>query len=283
MKYLWMAVTALFVPMFLSAQDADYMKLRSTILPEERDDVGENGFRAVHYVGLHASSLLSFNAYGSTGIFQMEAMYWGDIRFRNKVDGVNWNAWKTIYHEGNFNPADYMKSLVNTWNTDVTGRHRFFFGTLDNNIGSTTYIKGYGNDPLIVRNGDDVSVLKVGAGGELGVGTTETHGYKLAVAGGMIAEKVTVKMQSAWPDYVFHKDYPLPSLQEVERYIQRHQHLPEIPAAAEVEENGMDVGEMNKKLLQKVEELTLYIIQQDKEMREVKKRLLLLEQSSQTR
>lgn len=278
MKYLWMALSALFVPMFLSAQDADYMKIRSTILPEERDNVGENGFRAVNYVGEHASSLLSFNAYGSTGIFQMEAMYWGEVFFRSKVDGVSWNAWKRIWHSGNFVPGDYMRAKLDEWNTDAGGQGRLYFTPNGSSV-----VRGYGADPLVFRNGAGNVIAKIEDNGNMGIGTADTKGYKLAVAGNMIAEKVTVKMQTAWPDYVFHKDYPLPSLQELERYIRQHQHLPEIPAAAEVEENGMDVGEMNKKLLQKVEELTLYIIQQDKEMREVKKRLLLLEHSSQTR
>ncbi len=92
-----MACVALFVPMLLFGQDAEYMKIRSDIFPEDRNSVGENGFRAVHYVNQFSTFLLSFNAYGSTGIVQMEAFYWGDIRFRNKVDGVNWNAWKSLF------------------------------------------------------------------------------------------------------------------------------------------------------------------------------------------
>ncbi|WP_343307880.1 hypothetical protein AAHN97_12090 [Chitinophaga niabensis] len=65
----------------------------------------------------------------------------------------------------------------------------------------------------------------------------------------------------------------------MEQFILQHKRLPEIPSAKEVEENGVDLGEMNKKLLQKIEELTLYIIQQDKEIKEVKKRLGRLEEA----
>jgi hypothetical protein len=69
-----------------------------------------------------------------------------------------------------------------------------------------------------------------------------------------------------WPDFVFEKDYKLLSLNEVEQYIVKNQHLPNMPSAAEVEANGVNLGEMNALLLQKVEELTLYIIQLEKRL-----------------
>jgi hypothetical protein len=66
------------------------------------------------------------------------------------------------------------------------------------------------------------------------------------------------------PDYIFAKDYKLKTLQEVEEYIERNNHLPEIPSAQEIEKNGLMLAEMNMGLLKKVEELTLYMIQQEK-------------------
>jgi len=107
-------------------------------------------------------------------------------------------------------------------------------------------------------------------GGNLGIGTTDTKGYKLAVAGNMIAESVKVQLRSAWPDYVFANEYKLPSLKETEKLIKEKGHLPGIPSAAEVKTNGIDVGEMNAKLLKKIEELTLYLIKQDKELKKIK-------------
>ncbi|MFY7670901.1 hypothetical protein ACOSP6_07400 [Tenacibaculum sp. MEBiC06402] len=106
----------------------------------------------------------------------------------------------------------------------------------------------------------------------VGIGTGDTKGYNLAVAGstGIIAEKVTVKLQSAWPDYVFANDYQLPTLEEVEKQIKEKGHLANIPSAREVQENGVELGDMNKKLLEKVEELTLYTIQQEKEIKKLK-------------
>ncbi|WP_276090967.1 hypothetical protein [Pedobacter sp. JY14-1] len=107
--------------------------------------------------------------------------------------------------------------------------------------------------------------------GNVGIGTTNTQGYKLAVAGNMIAESVKVKLKGAWPDYVFTKDYKLPTLAETETHIKEKGYLPGIPSAAEVTENGVELGEMNKKLLQKIEELTLHLISKEKEINELKK------------
>ena len=75
------------------------------------------------------------------------------------------------------------------------------------------------------------------------------------------------------PDYVFEKNYDLRTLAEVEAYINQNKHLPEIPAAKEMEQNGVNLGEMNMMLLKKVEELTLYVIEQQKEIKELKKEM----------
>jgi|GEM_PF-751529 len=111
-------------------------------------------------------------------------------------------------------------------------------------------------------------------GGNLGLGTqTIPSGYKLAVKGNLIAEKIVVKTSTAWPDFVFKKDYKLPSLNEVEQFIFENSHLPEIPSAKEVASNGQDIGEMNRLLLKKVEEITLYLIELKKENQEMKKEI----------
>jgi hypothetical protein len=101
--------------------------------------------------------------------------------------------------------------------------------------------------------------------GNVGIGTSDTKGYKLAVAGSLIAESVKVKLQGAWPDFVFEKTYKLPSLSDTEKHIKENGHLPGIPSAEDVRANGIELGDMNKKLLQKVEELTLYLIEMKKE------------------
>jgi len=102
-------------------------------------------------------------------------------------------------------------------------------------------------------------------------------GYKFAVAGGAIAESMTVKLQANWPDYTFKNDYKLMPLAELKTYVDKNQHLPEIPSAAQVEKDGINLGEMNRLLLKKVEELTLYLIEKDKEMKLLEDRLQKLE------
>lgn len=99
-------------------------------------------------------------------------------------------------------------------------------------------------------------------------------GYQLSVDGKIIAEEVKVQLSTSWPDYVFADDYRLLPIEELEKSIRQNKHLPNIPSAADVTaEKGIELGEMNRKLLEKVEELTLYIIQLKKENNSLEQRL----------
>lgn len=100
--------------------------------------------------------------------------------------------------------------------------------------------------------------------GNMGIGTTDTQGYKFAVKGDMIAEEIVVKLYANWPDYVFGEKYNLKSLEDVEEFINENNHLPNVPSEAQVKEDGINLGEMDAILLQKIEELTLYTINQQK-------------------
>lgn len=102
--------------------------------------------------------------------------------------------------------------------------------------------------------------------GNVGIGTNAISNYKLAVDGKIRSREVKVDNDN-WADYVFFKNYKLPTLEEVEKHIQDKGHLINIPSAAEVEANGVELGEMNKLLLEKIEELTLYVIQQEKRIK----------------
>lgn len=102
-------------------------------------------------------------------------------------------------------------------------------------------------------------------GGGVGINTLNPQpGYQLAVNGNIKAKEI--KVETNWADFVFEDTYKLPTLKEVEQQIEEKGHLKDIPSAKEVEENGINLGEMNSKLLQKIEELTLYVIQQQKEI-----------------
>ncbi|WP_299484986.1 fibronectin type III domain-containing protein [uncultured Allomuricauda sp.] len=116
----------------------------------------------------------------------------------------------------------------------------------------------------------DWTVRDLFADQNVGIGTTDTQGYRLAVAGNVIAEGVKVELQGNWPDFVFLKDFDLMKLDEVRRYIKENGHLPNIPSAEKVKENGIDLGVMDAKLLQKIEELTLYLLAQEAEMKKMK-------------
>ncbi|MCV9387479.1 tail fiber protein [Reichenbachiella ulvae] len=114
--------------------------------------------------------------------------------------------------------------------------------------------------------------------GNVGIGTT-TPDAKLAVKGTIHTQEVKVDM-NGWSDFVFFDNYNLRSLEETEQYIQENQHLPDIPSEAEVTANGINLGEMDAKLLQKIEELTLYLIEQNKEIESLKTEIKALKNQS---
>ena len=99
--------------------------------------------------------------------------------------------------------------------------------------------------------------------------------YNLAVRGGIITEKVRVATSGTpfWADFVFEPTYKLRSLGELEKFIQINKHLPEIPSTSDVTKNGIDLAETQALLLQKVEELSLYVIEQNKKIKTLERRV----------
>jgi trimeric autotransporter adhesin len=121
------------------------------------------------------------------------------------------------------------------------------------------------------------TALEINGSAIIGAGITSLPaGYNLYVANGVISEKVTIaaKNTTAWADFVFEKNYKLRPLAEVENFIQQNGHLPEVPSTQEVQANGMNLAENDAKLLQKIEELTLYVIAQDKKIKLLEKRIV---------
>lgn len=197
-----------------------------------------------------------------------------------------WNGSTTIYDQIS------RAGNVSIQNADLTvwGNQSIGFNTYDGYypaeyIADSLFISNYGlsrTNNIVNLSGwaslrfitGKQSRVFIGGNGAVGMGTeTIPTGYKLAVAGKVIAEEVKVQLQANWPDYVFTDTYVLPSLSEVEKYILENGHLENIPSAKEVEEDGISVGEMNAKLLEKVEELTLYIIEQEKRIEKLEAQL----------
>ncbi|WP_422080554.1 hypothetical protein [Ulvibacterium sp.] len=115
----------------------------------------------------------------------------------------------------------------------------------------------------------------IGTTGNVGIGTMDPDMYKLAVKGKIRAEEI--KVETGWADYVFTEGYDLPTLEEVEKHIQEKGHLINIPSASEVEANGIELGNMDRLLLEKIEELTLYILQQERQQKRLEQRTYQLE------
>lgn len=155
--------------------------------------------------------------------------------------------------------------------------------TMAADVLTTTNVGGFiafYTKPLDGAVGDEpTEKMRVLANGNVGIGTS-TPGEKLAVNGKIRAKEIRVEAAN-WPDYVFDHTYQMPSLSEIENYIRINKHLPGIPTAIEVEKNGIELGEMNKILLKKVEELTVILIQKDKKMLEESERLRKVEEKLQ--
>ena len=152
--------------------------------------------------------------------------------------------------------------------------------TYDNSIGDTYFNNIYQNSISAFHfqsSGNELMTLL--SNGAVGIGTSTTGSHKLAVEGSIGAREIKVEA-NGWSDLVFEDDYELPTLEEVEQYIDENGHLPEIPSETEVTENGINLGEMDAKLLQKIEELTLYMIDMNKQLKSQNERMEQLEQEN---
>lgn len=130
-------------------------------------------------------------------------------------------------------------------------------GAYGSSISFLSKVPGQNTDSLQTR-------LFISDTGNIGINTINTQGYRLAVNGSAIFTSARVKAYGNWPDYVFAKEYRLPSLDSLSRFIQYNGHLPDIPSADSMQSAGIDLGGTDAALLKKVEELTLYLIDQNK-------------------
>lgn len=127
---------------------------------------------------------------------------------------------------------------------------------------------------------NDVESMRINHNGKVRIGNgvndiKTPDGYKLFVEEGILTEKVkiAIKTTTDWADYVFEPEYKLMPLDEVEKFTKENNHLPDVPSAKTMVIEGLDVAKMDAKLLQKIEELTLYAIEQNNEAKELKTKL----------
>jgi len=153
-----------------------------------------------------------------------------------------------------------------------------FYGVVNSSI---NFFRGGNRDGgcISFNTSSNLERMRIDGLGNVGIGTASPNGFKLAVNGNVHAKEIKVDIDAAsWPDYVFEEDYKYSSLSDLKTYIKVNKHLPDLPTAKDVEKNGVALGEMNAKLLKKIEEMTLYIINLQEANDTQNKRLEKLEQ-----
>ena len=158
---------------------------------------------------------------------------------------------------------------------DPAGSNVLYLESANENSSRNPYAYGGGANSYFSRFHVDGGLT---TSGNVGIGTTDTKGYKLGVNGSAIFNKVVVKDYANWADYVFHPSYLLRSLSSLEAYIKEYKHLPNVPSAEEVKKQGLDLAQTQATLLEKIEELTLYLIEQNKQQQKEKEEIRLLSQ-----
>jgi hypothetical protein len=167
-------------------------------------------------------------------------------------------------------------TLSNGGWTNFSGRLQFTTDATNQGYIEFNPKDGFSGVAFGSENGE---IMRLGTNGNVGIGTINTGSFKLAVEGKIGAREIQVTLTNPFPDYVFSPKYKLRSLASLEQYINQNKHLPGVPSAEEVQKNGgIELGQLNTKLLEKVEELTLYLIELKKENEQMKKKIEMLEQ-----
>lgn len=181
---------------------------------------------------------------------------------------------------GTNSSAAFGKFTVETNNNSFGISHTSVEGNiLATNIGGTSAGIGTFSFTNMRIFSNSVSCIFVAAGtGNVGIGT-DNPTYKLAVNGNIRAKEIRVN--TGWADYVFSKKYKLRPLGEVEQYILDNNRLPGMPAASVLQKEGVDISAMQTKMMEKIEELTLYLISANKTIEQLQQRITLLEKTKQ--
>ena len=246
---------------------------------------GTNGFTGINTISPTTALDVNGDIKGTTGIFtkfQPNGQTYSTV-VASVNSAIALSAGSVLpVGEGTrvFNFMDYGQSNYNStptvWlsinNRNANSRLRFM-ARQDGESNFYLFDKNQVTNFLVEDNGSNRITLYMGKpDSRVCIGTTSstdgTDVYSLSVNGNVRADRV--KVYTTWADHVFEKGYKLPTLEEVEKHIKEKGHLQDIPSAKEVEAKGIDLGNMNKLLLQKIEELTLYTIQLNKQVQELK-------------
>jgi hypothetical protein len=205
------------------------------------------------------SERMTITSSGNVGIGKVTPLATLDVNGVVRVTGPSSNldvnaAW------GNLSNLANSGQMLIGWNR-FAGRGEADF-IANQGAGDTGGFAFYNHD----NNDVEKQLMYIRGDGFVGIGT-KTPREALSVNGNIRSKQVTVELVN-WPDYVFKPSYQLPSLSEIKTYIDQNQHLPEMPSAEEIAKEGLNLGEMNRLLMKKVEELTLYLIEKDKKEKE---------------
>lgn len=214
---------------------------------------------------LYKSILLSTGYTPQTG-------YRNDLSITSGGDigiGTSSPSQKLHVSGGGIQVSDYNSAFLLLQST-ITGGRAWNLASLTD--GSTAGAVG---SFVILDNTAGTTRMLIDNSGNVGIGTS-TPQAKLSVNGSIFSTKVKVT-QDGWPDYVFHENYSLTPLDQLQAFIRKNNRLPDMPSAEEVKKNGIDLGDNQAVLLKKIEELTLYILEQNKELKEQKERIAALE------
>ncbi len=189
----------------------------------------------------------AFGVYGTTtgGVNQWAGYFNGKVHLENGDDA-------SLSSKGFLTIGTLTSSNIVIDNNEIIARN--------NGATSTLYLN---------NDGGNVNMCYSGGNVHIGASDAAATGYLLAVDGKVICEELKVQLSESWPDYVFGENHQLMNLYDLEKSIQLNKHLPGVPSAKEIETDGLAVGEMQRVMMEKIEELTLYIIQLQKQIDEL--------------
>lgn len=234
------------------------------------------------------SNLIIGNGAGVSNTSGSGNVFIGNSTAHENRDG-SYNVYVGFGVGGDHESGSFNTFLGTSSGYDNRGSNNVFIGYsagISEMNSNKLYIESSGSaNPLIWGDFESDQIKfngKVGIGGNsstgfgnypTSAGSVNLSSYNLFVKGGILTEELRVALQGTWADYVFKKEYKLPTLDEVEKYIEENGHLKNVPSAKEVKENGIELGEMARIQQEKIEELTLYIIEQNRINENQKKQL----------